>query len=540
MINGAPANVLDYGAVPNTGADQTAAFNAAIATGKRVYVPAGTYHINAVISTKTVMYGDGSTRSKLSPFDTALAALTYPYAAMTSPELRYWTYHTSFENLGFFGTAKVGIGFTMGGSDPLVYTANEEFATNVTFKNCYFYGLEKGAYFPFGNIGTEFYSCGFSSNKYGVYTMSPRGGQIMHAGNKYFYAGEFSSNDCGFYCFNTQDGFGGVAFKDTIFESNATCLYIYTNSLPFTPIELDNVWFEQNGQVSVPGQTVALDYWSGTTLTTPTITAQSVIFDGNTLRANVSNSFFTDTYLKATNSQVTVKNCRAERSSGVNGHDCFVDADTSEMRLIDCYGAGIVAKNTTNSGFYNPGMYTIAALSSSSGYNWITALPRTSKVANLGGVAATVPFTSAEVTGGSFILTGSVVSDGVLYNTCNQFTRAAFLSNQYTSVNNSVITTSAGYYVFTFDAKVATGSGTPTFYIWDRSTAFMATGMTVPRLNQWYTFAGIAYSPGGQSLYLDTSGDGTTCTWSLSAFQMLRFDTFAQAQNYFVGGAYSV
>lgn len=539
MINAAPANVLDYGADSSGVADSTAAFDLAIATGKRVYVPTGTYLINATINTKTVIYGDGSTRSILKPFNTAIAALTYTYTAMTSPFLRFWTYHTSFENLGFFGTAKVGIGFAMGGSNPLTYTANDELASNVTFKNCYFSELEKGAYFPFGNIGTEFYSCGFAKNKYGVYTMSPRNGAVMHAGNKYFYAGEFSENTCGFYCFNTQQGFGGVSFKDTIFESNKNCLYVYTDSLTYTPVELDNCWFEQNGQVSVPGQTVDLDYWVGTTLTTPTITSQTMIFDGDLLRANISNSFFTDTFLKASNSQLTVKNCRAERGSGVNGATSFVDQDTSQIRVIDCYGAGIVAKNTTNSGFYNPGDYTITNNASAAATNWINALPRASKVANFGGKAASISFTSAESAGGSFPLTGSVVSDGVIYDTCNEFTRAAFLSNEFIALNNSVITTSAGYYVFTFDVKVATGSGMPTFFVWDRSTAQMSNNMAVSRLNQWYTFAGIAYSPGGQTLFLDVSGDGTTCTWKMSAFQILRFATFAEAQAFFNNNVYA-
>ena len=539
MIQGAPANVLDYGADSSGVANSTAAFDLAIATGKRVYVPTGTYLVNATISTKTVIYGDGSNRSIIKPFNTAIAALTYTYAAMTSPFPRFWSYHSSFENLGFFSTGKVGIGFTMGGSNPLVYTTNDELATNVTFKNCYFSDLEKGAYFPFGNIGAEFYSCGFANNKYGVYTMSPRNGAVMHAGNKYFYAGEFNSNDCAFYCFNTQDGFGGVSFKDTIFEQNVNCLYVYTDSLTYIPVELDNCWFEQNGQVSVPGQTIAIDYWVGTILTTPTITAQTMIFDGDQLRANISNSFFTDTLLKASNAQLTVKNCRAERTSGVNGASCSVAENTSQIRVIDCYGAGIIAKNTTNSGFYNPGIYTISSSASIASANWINALPRASKVANFGGKAASVPFTAAESTGGSFSLVGTVVSNGVIYDTCNEFTRAAFLSNQFTSVNNSVITTSAGYYVFTFDVKVATGSGTPTFYVWDRSAAQMSINMQVSSVNQWYTFAGIAYSPGSQSLFLDISGDGSTCTWQMSAFQILRFATFAEAQAFFNNNVYA-
>jgi hypothetical protein len=49
MINGAYANVLDYGASPSaSAATNTSAFVAAIATGKRVYIPNGTYSVNAI------------------------------------------------------------------------------------------------------------------------------------------------------------------------------------------------------------------------------------------------------------------------------------------------------------------------------------------------------------------------------------------------------------------------------------------------------------------------------------------------------------
>jgi parallel beta-helix repeat protein len=47
MITGAPVNVLDYGAVGNGVADDTAAIQAAIATGKSIFFPAGTYNVNA-------------------------------------------------------------------------------------------------------------------------------------------------------------------------------------------------------------------------------------------------------------------------------------------------------------------------------------------------------------------------------------------------------------------------------------------------------------------------------------------------------------
>lgn len=65
MVNGACANVLDYGADITGVADSSAAFNAAFATGKAVYAPAGTYLVrNVPLSTDGwCVFGDGVNRT---------------------------------------------------------------------------------------------------------------------------------------------------------------------------------------------------------------------------------------------------------------------------------------------------------------------------------------------------------------------------------------------------------------------------------------------------------------------------------------------
>lgn len=67
MINGAPVNVLDYGADPTGATSSQAAFVAALATGKSVYVPAGTYLVtgNLVLPEYSTMFGDGPDLSKI-------------------------------------------------------------------------------------------------------------------------------------------------------------------------------------------------------------------------------------------------------------------------------------------------------------------------------------------------------------------------------------------------------------------------------------------------------------------------------------------
>jgi len=71
MINGAVVNILDYGAIGDGTTDDTAAYLAAIATGKSVYFPSGTYLVcpvtgggqrtsSAVLSSNQTLFGNGA------------------------------------------------------------------------------------------------------------------------------------------------------------------------------------------------------------------------------------------------------------------------------------------------------------------------------------------------------------------------------------------------------------------------------------------------------------------------------------------------
>jgi len=531
-------SVTDFGAVGDGTTDNTTAFNNAIATGREVYVPAGTYLINATINNKTVIYGDGNTISIVMPYNTAIAAMTYTYAAMQTPSPGFWTYHSEIHNLGFENSAMVGVGFTFGTTVPANYTTNMELATNVKFYGCHFSGLDKGVQFPFGNIGSEFYSCGFYANKYGVYTINAKFGGTMQAGNKYFFAGEFHSNTCAYY-YNDTINSGNTTFNSTIFESNNIALYFYNALYMITPIAFENVWFENNGS-QFSATPVVIDSWSGSTLTTQTVTPKTVIIDGQQGQYMFTNSFFGDVYVKATNAQVIATNCRAERSTGFNGGECIVDNSSSNIRLINpTFNGGLPAgTNITTSGF----VYNTNAVSSSStagSLRWFTATPRIKQSTYGTSLAAGVKFTSAETTSGSYTLTGSVVSDGQIYSSCNQFSQATFGATQYCQIVNSYyVVANAGWYVFTFDAQVT--QGVPNFFVWNRSTAQFAINMTCPVLNRWYTFAGMGqFTSAGAALYLDVAGDGGTCTWKMSAYQMHYFTTFTAAQAFLASEVYA-
>jgi hypothetical protein len=533
-------SVKDFGATGDGVTDDTTAFNNAIATGKQVYVPTGTYLINATINNKTIIYGDGSTASIVKPYNTAIAAMTYTFTAMSTPQFSYWNYHSEIRDLGFNSSATTGVGFTFAQTNPFAYETNDEYANNVKFYGCNFTGFNKGVQFPFGNIGSEFYSCGFSNNKYGVYTLNNKFGAIMHAGNKYFYAGEFHGNDCAFYCNNSADGFGGILFSGTIFEANSLALYIFSENVMVTPVVFDTVWFEGNSAASV-----TIDSWSGSTLTTQTVVGGNTIFDnaGSDTGASFqfSNGWFSDCQLKAAGAQVIVDNCRSERASGVNGKNSVVTGVNSTIIQNNCYGdqGPSQGSNVYSTGTIKIRRNDIAASPTNSGVNWATVFPRNSKITSYGpSLKIAVPFTSAESTTGSFALTGSVVSDGQIYSTCNEFTRTAFLSTQYTAVTNSDLALVSGkYYVFTFDAKVTSGS--LVFNVWNRSTAQWAIDMICPTLNTWYTFASIGLATNTATISLDFQGNDVDATWRVSALQIHLFDTMSQAQAFLAAGAYA-
>jgi len=69
MIKGAYSNVLDYGADPTGSTDATTAIQAAINSGKPVYIPKGAYlvdpDVGLIVSNGTVIFGDGKADSIL-------------------------------------------------------------------------------------------------------------------------------------------------------------------------------------------------------------------------------------------------------------------------------------------------------------------------------------------------------------------------------------------------------------------------------------------------------------------------------------------
>ena len=542
-------NVKDFGAVGDGAVDDTAAFAAAIAVNGNVVVPVGTYRINLNINRKVVMVGAGAQDTIIKPYNDAVAAMTYTAASSSNPVLEYWVYHSRIENMSFRGNGtKTGVGFTFGKTNVADFAEGDQYASGVSFRNCFFRNLEKGVQFPFGNIGNSFYDCGWTACKYGVYMLNCKNSSsgIMHAGNKYFYNGEMNNCDCAVYVHNRIDGFGAIIFNGTIFEHNMIAAYLDIDKT-FVPITFNGCWNETNG--SAKGGSSTIDQWVGTTRSDQVVLNKTVVIAGppgltmDPMPAQViiNDGTSGDIHIKHERAQVTINRSRVESVIGYGGGTFVVDYPlSSTITLRDPVSDGGVG------GTYFPlleghlrvgGTMQTTVRTYSRG---VRVKARDSKVASYGpSKAVSFDFTTAASTAGAFVLTGVVVADGRLYANCNEFTRTGgWTSSQFTRVNSPElqVAVTPGWFVFTVDIKVVSGAGV-TVAVWDRGANQLA-AIVANDVGAWRTYAGIAYTGASHNLFLDFTGNGGDTVFRISAYQLHKFATFEEASDFLNGGAF--
>lgn len=196
MIDGAVANVLDYGAVGNGVADDSAAIQAAVASGKTVYFPDGNYLVATTVNVTTVaqsFYFDG----------TVIRAAT-----MVAGD--YVFYATGIDNLSFFTPKLV---------TPPTQTAFVQLGGFIQLSNCNFAKVLNGTFVSRGVGGDPTLISHLST---------PGCDDLLIQGNYFAYS---YGNAC-----SAQDGVGdGVRGKrvrivDNIFSENVdTSVGLFTN-----------------------------------------------------------------------------------------------------------------------------------------------------------------------------------------------------------------------------------------------------------------------------------------------------------------------
>lgn len=273
MIEGAPVNVMDFGAVGDGVVNDSAAIQAAIATGKSLYFPAGTYLCNLTIPNTGQFhwYGDGSKLSILKAYTTASPVVTNLFQ---DPD---WCY-SSITDIGILGQANyedpyLGIGFAFGSGlvYPAGYSAGMETIGRVVFNRVQFRGLNIGVYKPYGNIGNTFVDCTWQWLNYGYYAQGVP--VLTHAGADTFRGGELNACEIAAICIlDATPGTGDWNFDKTIIQFNRGFGIFADFGIgnTFRPLMID-IWDEANGTAYTPSPvaTVTIETLTGPQVLAP-------------------------------------------------------------------------------------------------------------------------------------------------------------------------------------------------------------------------------------------------------------------------------
>lgn len=225
MINGAPVNVLDFGADPTGSADSSAAIQAAVTASSDVVIPAGTYKISSTISLP-----NRNTRISGSGKLTTVTTLTNGIFQQVNRGV-----FTNIEGLFFTGAS---IGFYRKANDVTAGTPyNEEFyefnITNCSFiMNSGVFGISafgsreaeiNECYFETGSgvnlqtcINVEINNCVWKNcTTYGIYEWDNTQGTKVLGGTSLGCSTWLKSNDC-----------NGTFLNGTMADFNDTCVVL--------------------------------------------------------------------------------------------------------------------------------------------------------------------------------------------------------------------------------------------------------------------------------------------------------------------------
>lgn len=540
-VNDETVSALRFGADPTGVADSSAAFLAAHNTGKRVYCPKGTYAMNIVLPGFANFVGDGCTETIFKPFSNTTAAVTLYHKTDN------WYPGNVFDGIGFVGTGNTvtgGVGVTCAKTDPSLYTAGDELVIGGTFRNCSFHNLAKGFQSPFGNLGFSFYECGFEQCYYGLYAIDNKnypatpGSTLMHAGCKYFFGGNFTGCTCAVYVDNQTIGFGAIEFNGTIIENNVFAFRINNGGgSPSTPIKVNGVWLESNG--TVPGTNVGtynIDTWTGSVLSQTATAAVTHLLSGSTVMMDFEGtSIFGDAAITATESQINVSRGTLAGVAGVGGGPVSVTAASSEVVYRECYHVGVSPTGVGQS-YVTPPVDVSDTVISSDGSSassrwWIS--PRRTRSSGAAGTLVTqldLAWQPTGLSGSLATVTGSIVTDGIVFPSCNEFSIPFTGANQRMWPNTFSTAAFAGWAVVVVDVKIVSGP-IPTFAVWDGGANRMAINMLPPVTGTWFTLAAMAYTSGSQGpMELECISSATgTVVMRMSAFQVRQFASKAGA-----------
>lgn len=253
MIEGAPVNVLDFGAVGDGTTNDTAAIqaavNAALASGASLYVPAGSYLLTSQIN---VNLYDAAVARGLIIFGDGWRSLFIVNHTGTG---FYINCNPSF---GFYQAQLVNLTFTSGTNHPAKIVHNVG-AINTLIDNCVF------------ENATATY-CVYNDNAYGLTLRGCIFARVTGTGVFYAYTASLSTysyvnsvEGCDFSTITTgisAQGCDALLLSNTVFEECTSGVVI--NPVPTQVnafnITIDTCWFERNTTVDIDFQSSS-SYW---------------------------------------------------------------------------------------------------------------------------------------------------------------------------------------------------------------------------------------------------------------------------------------
>lgn len=508
-------NVKWFGAKGDGITDDSKAIQKAFEIGESIFFPAGNYRFAANVNKRFEIEGDAG-NTVFSPVDNNKSILNFQTKAP------YFTYASIVSNIWFTSKNKIGTAISFGKNDVKNKSIEDEYVGNVVFRNLRFIGFQKAVYFPFGNIGCNFFSCAFQANEYGIYSLDNRwGGDIMHAGNKYFYACEFDSNNVAVYFNNTTEGFGGVSFNDCIFEANAVNGYFYSNNT-YTPIIFQNCWDEKRNTPSK----VIIDQYTGTSLKKVDMEPASYILDGSRSDYLFIGGRVMNLKILGNNISVTSYRSKFEYSKDVSAEKTVV-SDNSQLTLFfPSTDKGIQsAKNIYVKGIPFLNSLEVGANNSESKFFPISSV----------GFKSNFPEFYSVNFGNPITLSGSFNAVAPTFQRINNQAVCRLAldfsnKNQYIAINETKTDFFPGYYFIVTTAKVNIGN--PIFFVWDRNENQFVSFQPIND-KDIHSYGAYGYITKKAEFYLDISStDGTPVDLDLLDYKIFKFSTKEELQSF--------
>lgn len=297
-----PGNVLRYGALGDDSTDSTTAFNNAIASNERVYVPVGTYRLTALdaIDDRCVIYGDGAT--SILKFNTTGVGLSFDISpGLGNPQGESFT----VRDLAFTNVTNTPAAFIQNGA-----TSNG--TVNGLIERCYFSSCAATYCIDaFIGYGLKIRNCVFAT----VTGSAIRLQDSLNQATGYSFVASIDGCDI------TSPSLHGIVIEgaqvlgisNTVIEDcggKGVYVLALTNTVQAWNIHLDNVYFEANTGTDIDLADVDGTYVAQMLLTSCQFTGSPTIALG-------------------THSQITIQNCW---NSG--GSSCTVSGSSSAGAIL--------------------------------------------------------------------------------------------------------------------------------------------------------------------------------------------------------------